>query len=231
MRAISDLSYPHALVIEDELAMAEGFELFLRQEGYQTERASNGLRALELFQTSKPDIVLLDLGLPKLDGLEVLKNIRRESDVPVIILTARREEVDELLGLGLGADAYLTKPVSGRKLVAHVKTVLRRSQSMIQETLIRLGRLKIDTYAMQVSIDDKAISLTPTEFRLLQYLANTPERAIARQELYEAAMLESDAYERAVDVYIMRLRKKLAEAGLCDSIKTVRGVGYRLIIS
>jgi two-component system, OmpR family, response regulator AdeR len=224
---VKDMSL--VLVIEDELTLAQTIELYLRKDNYRTERANDGERGLELFRSARPDLVILDLGLPRLDGLEVLKAIRSESSVPVIILTARAEELDELLGLGLGADDYLVKPVSSRKLLARVKAVLRRGGSLEQDkTVLRVGRLEVDSYQMQARADGKAVDLTPTEFRLLHHLAATPNRAIARMELYEVAMPESDAYERAVDIHLTNIRRKLREAGLDDMVETVRGVGYRL---
>ncbi len=217
------------LIVEDELTLAQTIELYLRKENYQTERAGDGLRALELFRAAKPDLVILDLGLPKLDGLEVLKTIRAESNVPVLILTARAEEVDELLGLGLGADDYLVKPASARKLMARVKALLRRNTPLVQEqSVLRLASLEVDTYSRQIRVDGKVCDMTPTEFNLLHHLAKTPDRAISRQELYETAMPESDAYERAVDIHITNVRRKLKDAGLDGVIETVRGVGYRL---
>jgi two-component system, OmpR family, response regulator AdeR len=217
------------LVIEDELTLAQTIELYLRKENYQTERAGDGVRALELFRVAKPDLVILDLGLPKLDGLEVLKTIRNESNVPVLILTARAEEVDELLGLGLGADDYIVKPASARKLMARVKAMLRRNTPVAQEQeILRIASLEVDTYSRQIRVDGHACDVTPTEFNLLYHLAKTPERAVSRQELYEVAMPESDAYERAVDIHITNVRRKLKEAGLDGVIETVRGMGYRL---
>jgi two-component system, OmpR family, response regulator AdeR len=217
------------LVVEDELTLAQTIELYLRKETYQTERASDGLRALELFRAAKPDLVILDLGLPKLDGLDVLKTIRAESNVPVLILTARAEEVDELLGLGLGADDYIVKPASARKLMARVKVLLRRNAPVRQEqNVLRLGGLEVDSYSRQIRVNGNVCDMTPTEFNLLHHLAKTPDRAVSRQELYETAMPESDAYERAVDIHITNLRRKLKESGLDNVIETVRGVGYRL---
>jgi two-component system, OmpR family, response regulator AdeR len=217
------------LVVEDELTLAQTVELYLRNENYQTERAGDGVRALELFRVARPDLVILDLGLPKLDGLEVLKTIRAESNVPVLILTARAEEVDELLGLGLGADDYLVKPVSARKLMARVKVLLRRVQVAHEQPVLRLGGLEVDSYSRQIRVKGNVVDMTPTEFNLLQHLAKTPDRAVSRQELYEAAMPESDAYERAVDIHITNVRRKLKDAGLDSVIETVRGLGYRLV--
>ena len=218
------------LVVEDELALAQTIELYLRNDNFRTERAGDGRRAIELFRAAQPDLVILDIGLPKLDGLEVLKVIRAESDVPVIMLTARAEEVDELLGLGLGADDYLVKPASARKLMARVRAVLRRAQATSAPTPVRrLGTLEIDTYAVQAKVSGAPLDLTPTEFRLLNHLAQTPERATSRGELLEAALPEGDAFERAVDIHVTNLRRKLKKAGLEDVIMTVRGVGYRLV--
>ena len=217
------------LIVEDELDIAETVELYLRKESYQTERARDGNRALELWRAAKPDLVLLDIGLPELDGLEVLKKVRAESGVPVIMLTARAEEIDELLGLGLGADDYITKPFSPRTLLARVKAVLRRgAQEAEEEKPIRIGSLTVDTYRVAASVDGTPLRLTPTEFKLLHHLAKTPGRAVSRLELFEASMPESDALERAVDVHVKNLRQKLGEEGVDDLLETVRGVGYRL---
>ncbi len=216
------------LVVEDELTLAQTLELYLRRENLQTERAGDGGRALELFQAARPDLVILDLGLPGLDGLEVLKTVQANSNTPVIILTARDEEVDELLGLGLGADDYLVKPVSARKLMARVRAVLRRTQNVQPETTLRSGTLEVDTYSRVVRVGGRALELTPTEFGLLHHLAKTPGRAVSRSELCDAAMPESDALERAVDIHITNLRRKLREAGADGPIETVRGLGYRL---
>ncbi len=217
------------LLVEDDSMLASTIELYLRNENYQTDRASDGLQALEFFRISQPDLIILDLGLPKLDGLEVLKWIRERSKLPILVLTARSEEIDELLGLGLGADNYLIKPVSARKLLAHVNALLRRTKDFSQKReVVRLGTLELDTYRMQVSIGSHPVELTPTEFRVLQHLAITPGRAISRSELYDAAMPESDALERAIDIHITNIRRKLHDAGLEHAIDTVRGFGYRL---
>lgn len=216
------------LVVEDEIALAQTIELYLRNEQFRTERAGDGLRALELFRAAQPDLVILDIGLPELDGLEVLKKIRAVSSVPVIMLTARAEEVDELLGLGLGADDYLVKPASARKLMARVKAVLRRSQEDNAPKVLRFGKLEVDTYAVQARVDGTNLELTPSEFRLLAHLAATPERAISRTELFEVALPESDSLERAVDIHVTNLRRKLKKGGVDELITTVRGVGYRL---
>ena len=218
------------LIVEDDVTIADTLELFLRKEHYQTEKAKDGLQALEFWQRFKPDLILLDIGLPELDGLEVLKQIRAKDNTPVIYLTARTEEVDELLGLGLGADDYITKPFSPRTLIAHIKAVLRRSHKedyQAPETL-RVGSIEVDTYRVVAMVAGEVLNLTPTEFKLLHHLCRTPARAITRFELLEASMPESDALERAVDSHMKNLRQKLDEAGAKDMIQTVRGVGYRI---
>ena len=216
------------LIVEDELSLAQTIELYLRKEGYKTERAADGESALTLWRAFRPDLIILDIGLPKIDGLEVLKRIRAESNVPVIMLTARAEEVDELLGLGMGADDYIIKPASARKLMARVKTVLRRGDAQEQKQILRIANIELDSYAVQTTVNNQNVYLTPTEFRLLQHLMLTPGRAISRLELLEVSMPESDAFERAVDIHMTNLRRKLKEAGSDDIIYTVRGLGYRI---
>jgi len=217
------------LVVEDDRDIADSLELFLRSDGHTTERAHDGRRALELVHAARPDLVLLDLGLPELDGLEVLKAIRSRSDLPVIVVTARREEVDELVGLGLGADDYVTKPFVPRSLLARVKAVLRRAahtEPIVEVTT--LGPLVVDRYRVEARVDDTPLALTPTEFALLAALADAPGKAMRREELIERAMPESDALERTVDGHLKNLRRKLADHGVGHLLETVRGIGYRL---
>lgn len=217
------------LVVEDDREIAQMLELYLRSDGHRTERAADGEAALALFRATQPDLVVLDIGLPKLDGLEVLRRVREAGRTPVVILTARSEEVDELLGLGLGADSYLTKPCSPRKVLAHVKAVLRRGEAQGgAPQVLRFGPLEVDSYRVEARVDGQALHLTPTEFRLLETLARAPGKAMSRTELFEAAMPESDALERAIDRHLKNLRAKLAERGAAELLETVRGVGYRL---
>lgn len=168
------------LVVEDDLDIAETLELYLRNDQHQTERARDGHTALQLFRAAQPDLVLLDIGLPQLDGLEVLKAIRAESNVPVIMLTARAEDVDELLGLELGADDYVAKPYSPRKLMARVKAVLRRAATAEPDALVRVGRVEVDSYRVRARVDGRELHLTPTEFKLLAQLAAAPGKATSR---------------------------------------------------
>ena len=220
------------LIVEDERDLAEALELYLKTNNYRTERAHDGEEALTLFRAAKPDLVLLDVMLPKKDGFEILQTIRREAKTPVIMLTARAEEVDKLLGLGLGADDYLVKPYSLREVVARIQAVLRRVQAKDnpESPIIRIGDLEVDTYSMSARVNGKTLGLTPTEFNLLYHLALTPGRAISRSELMDAAMPESDALESAVNVHLKNLRQKLDEEGLAHLLVTVRGLGYRLSV-
>jgi two-component system, OmpR family, response regulator AdeR len=219
----------HVLVVEDDRDIAESIELYLRHDGHRTDRAHDGRRALELFHHAIPDLVILDVGLPEIDGLEVLRSIRSRSEVPVIVVTARREEIDELLGLALGADDYVTKPFNPRSLLARVKAVLRRSaprRSLPRVT--RLGALEVDRDRAEVRVDGATVALTPTEYQLLAALADAPALVMRRDQLIERAMPDSDALERTVDGHMKNLRRKLADAGAGDVIETVRGIGYRL---
>lgn len=221
---------PLILVVEDEREIAEILEAFLRQRGFTTEWARDGEEALRLFRARQPDLVLLDLLLPRLDGMEVIKVIRRESDIPVIMLSARSEELDKVLGLELGADDYITKPFRPLEVVARINAVLRRSQSgePLTDRPLRAGSIEVDASRALATAAGHHLQLTTTEFRLLQHFVAHPGRVYSRQELLETAMPESDALERVIDVHIGNLRRKLAAAGGGDAITTVRGMGFRL---
>lgn len=217
------------LVVEDEPEIAEILEGYLRRDGYRTERAGDGKTALNLYRAAKPDLVLLDIQLPEIDGLEVLRRIRSDGNTPVIMVTARTEDLDKLLGLELGADDYISKPFSPREVVARVKAVLRRASPAEEgKPLLRVGPLEVDAERVMARVDQHRLDLTPTEFRLLESLARVPGRAFSRMELLDAALPESDALERVVDVHMKNLRKKLEQAGAPYLLETVRGVGYRL---
>lgn len=216
------------LIVEDERRLAEILEDYLRREGFRTERAGDGRRALELWRAARPDLILLDLMLPELDGFEVARTVRAASDVPIIMLTARDEEVDTLLGLGLGADDYVVKPYSPREVVARVKAVLRRASGRVRPPEIyRVGGLEVDLDRYLARCDGAEVDLTPSELRLLAALARDPGRVLQRLELLAAAA-EGDtlADERTVDAHVKNLRRKLGACG--DRLETVRGVGYRL---
>ncbi len=219
---------PLVLVVEDEPQIAEILEGYLRSSGYRTERAGDGYAALKLVRTARPDLILLDVLLPQMGGLEVLKTVRAESTVPVIMLTARTEELDKLLALELGADDYVTKPFRPREVMARVKAVLRRSQPPGQGAPLRVGTLELDPLRASVRIGERSLELTATEFRLLHHLAGSPGRIFSRAELLGAALPESEALERVIDVHLRNLRKKLEAVNAADMLQTVRGMGYRL---
>ena len=229
MRSTID-SMALVLVVEDEPEIAALLEDYLRAGGYRTERASDGRKALTLFRAAKPDLVLLDIAMPELNGTEVLKRIREESNTPVIMLTARAEEVDKIVGLELGADDYVTKPFRPREVMARVKAVLRRAHIADEPSSapVRVGPLEVDLLQTTAELDGRALELTATEFRLLYHMAAHTGRTFSRAELLEAVLPESDAYERVIDVHLGNLRKKLEAGGGGGLLQTVRGVGYRL---
>lgn len=216
------------LIVEDEARLAEILEDYLRREGFRTERAKDGARGLELWRAARPDLILLDIMLPKLDGLEVARRIRAESSVPIIMLTARDEEIDKLLGLGLGADDYVVKPYSPREVVARVKAVLRRAggQILTPESYV-VGNIEVNLGTYQARCGGISVDLTSSELRLLGALAKEPGRVRSRPELLAAAGdPERFADERTVDAHVKNLRRKLGHCG--ERLETVRGVGYRL---
>ena len=216
------------LIVEDEARLAEILEEYLRREGYHTERAKDGARALELWRAANPDLILLDLMLPVVDGLEVARRVRTESSVPIIMLTARDDEVDKLVGLGLGADDYVVKPYSPREVVARVKAVLRRAngQVLAPETH-RVGALEVNISTFEVRCNGDRLDLTASEVKLLAVLARDPSRVRVRSELLAATGdAERFADERTVDAHIKNIRRKLGACG--ELLETVRGVGYRL---
>ena len=217
------------LVVEDEPEIAELMEDYLRSSGYRTERARDGNEALSLFRLARPDLVLLDIMLPGLDGLEVLKRLRSESTVPVIMLTAKAEETDKIIGLELGADDYITKPIRLKEVIARVRAVLRRAHmSEPTHAPLRVGSLEIDPLQMVATANAQPLELTVTEFRLLAHLAEQAGRIFSRAELLEAVLPESDALERVIDVHVGNLRRKLDKQGVSHMLQAMRGAGFRL---
>jgi DNA-binding response OmpR family regulator len=218
------------LIIEDELDLVIILKRYLQNSGFEVLDARRGDQGLALFETSKPDAILLDLNLPGMDGLDVARAIRRKSDVPLLMVTARVEETDRLIGLELGADDYILKPYSPREVVARVKAVLRRSiVSTITRSIIQVGDWTIDAEAHQVSLAGKQLDLTPMEFSLLSTLAGQPGRAFSRLQLLEFAQGNAyEGYERTIDAHIKNLRAKLEPNPKHPIfIETVFGVGYR----
>ncbi|KWT72992.1 Two-component response regulator [Hyphomicrobium sulfonivorans] len=222
-----------ALIAEDDAEVAEILDAYLVREGLRTVRAADGRTAIELNRTLKPDIVLLDVKMPKADGYEVLANIRQHGSVPVIMVTALDEDLDKLQALRIGADDYVVKPFNPLEVVARVKAVLRRTQGHQPQTVLRVGPIEIDESAHVAYLDAVAsgrvrLELTLTEFRILAHMARSPSRVFSRSELIDACLPESEALERTVDSHASNLRKKLETAGARGYFESVRGVGYRL---
>ncbi|RUL73660.1 response regulator [Dyella choica] len=221
------------LVVEDDADSASILEAYLRRDGFDVGLAGDGLRAIEVHAHWKPDLVLLDVMLPRLSGIEVLSSIRRTSNTPVIMVTAVGDEPEKLGALRYGADDYVVKPYNPKEVVARVYAVLRRSVSYqpLSERL-RHEQLVVDATAVTASIEAgngqcTPIELTPTEFNLLVTLLKTPHKAFTRGELLEACLPDSDALERVVDTHIHNLRRKLEVHGITGVLVTVRAIGYR----
>jgi two-component system, OmpR family, alkaline phosphatase synthesis response regulator PhoP len=218
------------LVVDDEPSIAQIAGDYLRHGGFGVITANNGVDALALARAQWPDLIVLDLGLPRMDGLEVARTLRREGNVPIIMLTARIEESDRLAGLELGADDYMTKPFSPRELVARVKSVLRRVDAAgAGGDVLRRGDLVIDTTRMQVTRSGEAIDLTPTEFQLFAALARQPGRIFTRAQLLDAVRgTDVDSFERAIDTHIKNIRRKMEPDPRSPRyILTVYGMGYK----
>ena len=218
------------LVVDDEPKIIQLTQDYLENAGFSVISAGDGERSLAVIQAKKPDLVVLDLGLPGMDGLDVCRSIRKTSNLPIIMLTARDEETDKLIGLELGADDYITKPFSPKELVARVRSVLRRSE-LAQEgrEVIRAGDVTLDLPRMQVTVGGEEIELTATEFQLLQALASQPGRIFTRSQLLNAVHgVAIESYERAIDAHIKNIRRKLEPVPHEPRyIQTVYGVGYR----
>lgn len=219
------------LIIEDEPELVKVLRSYLEQSSFQVLAAYRGDSGLQMWESTKPDLVILDLNLPGMDGLSVARAIREKSDTPIIMVTARVEEADRLIGLELGADDYVTKPYSPREVVARVRAVLRRAASAeVSHSLIRVSDLEIDIDAYDVSRDGKNIDLTPTEFGILTTLARHPGRVFSRLQLLESTQdgIAYEGYERTIDAHIKNLRAKLEPNPKQPKyIETVFGVGYR----
>lgn len=220
------------LIVEDEANIRANIADYLEAEGYATAEAQDGEEAMAIFDEVKPDLVILDLMLPKADGLEVCKYIRRKSTVPIIMATARNEEIDKLLGLELGADDYITKPFSLRELKARIKAVLRRTKAnpaATGEEKIAFGPLEINHDRREVRMNDKVMDLTPSEYAILTTLCQNVGRPYSRLQLLNATLGESYAgYERAIDTHVSNLRKKIEPNPQKPIfILTVYGLGYK----
>ena len=220
------------LVIDDEPKVARLARDYLEKNGFRVVTAADGQSALTTARREKPDLILLDLMLPNIDGREVCRILRRESDVPIIMLTALSEEIDQVTGLEIGADDYITKPFSPRAMVARVRALLRRTHGDIKApSLIRAGGLEIDTEKYSVTFNGAPIKLTPNEFKLLQILANRPGQTLTREQLLDDLHGAASSIDRSVDSHIKNLRKKLETASGASMIETVYSIGYRFIES
>ncbi len=223
----------HVLIVEDENKIAEIIRKYLKLEGYESTQAQSGDEALTLYHQVNPDLIVLDVMLPDMDGIDICKRLREFSEVPIIMLTARVEEVDRLMGFEAGADDYVCKPFIPRELVARIRAVLNRTQRNAEQKVLRTGRLMLDISQYKVTVDSVEIKLTQNEFSLLKVMISTPNRVFSRQELLTATQGQSmDIYERTIDTHIKNLRKKLNQvAPQSNFIESIYGIGYKLIDS
>jgi len=220
------------LVVDDEPAIVKQTRAYLEKDGYQVLSAQDGLGALAAARRDKPDLIILDLMLPGMDGREVCRVLRKESDIPIIMLTARSEESDQIVGLELGADDYVTKPFSPKALVARVRALLRRSQGQLKSSpVLRSSGLEIDLSGHQVRLDGHPLHLTPKEYRLLVILAQHPGQLLTREQLLDQLNGSAlDNFDRSVDSHIKNLRRKLeSDATQPRFIETIYGEGYRFL--
>jgi DNA-binding response OmpR family regulator len=219
------------LVVDDEPKIVRLARDYLERHGFRVLEAGDGQAALAAARRERPDLIILDLMLPKLDGREVCKILRAESNVPIIMLTALGEEIDQVTGLELGADDYITKPFSPRALVARVRALLRRSRGAdIPGGVVRAGGLQVDPQRHAAAFNGVELKLTPNEFRLLHLLASRPGQTFKRAQLLDSLHGDSGAFDRSVDSHIKNLRKKLQATAGRPLIETVYGIGYRLVM-
>ena len=224
----------YVLVVEDDHAVARLIRLYLIRAGYDVVVAEDGAEGLSLALERRPSLVVLDLNLPGMDGIEICRRLRAESDVSIIMVTARVEEADRLNGLNLGADDYVMKPFSPRELVARVKAVLRRSKRTSEESAagqrrLKVGEITMDLDARTVTVGENTVRLTPTEYLLLEYFMGARGRTVTRDQLINSSLgYDFDGFDRTVDTHVSNLRRKLKSSpGAIQYIKTVYGIGYR----
>ena len=218
------------LVVDDELKIVQLARDYLEQAGLAVLTARDGKSALASVRVEKPDLIILDLGLPEMDGLDVTRALRKDSNVPIIMLTARVEETDKLVGLELGADDYITKPFSPKELVARVRAVLRRTENVTgDDEIIRAAELTLDVPRLRVTLGPRTVDLTPTEFQIVAALARQPGRIFTRSQLLDAVRgVAFESYERAIDAHIKNIRRKLEpDPHAPRYVLTVYGVGYK----
>jgi DNA-binding response OmpR family regulator len=220
------------LVVDDEPKVARLARDYLEKNGFRVTTAADGQSALTIARREKPDLVILDLMLPQIDGREVCRILRRESDVPIIMLTALSEEIDQVTGLEIGADDYIIKPFSLRMLVARVRALLRRTRGEVKPpSIVRAGGLEIDSEKYSVTFNGNPIKLTPNEFKLLHLLTSRPGQTLTREQLLDDLHGAASSVDRSVDSHIKNLRKKLEAASGESMIETIYGIGYRFLES
>lgn len=226
---------PLVLIAEDEPEIADILSAYLQRNGLRSVHATDGRCALDLHLSLKPDLIVLDVQMPRMDGWQVLAEVRHRGDTPVIMLTALDQDMDKLMGLRIGADDYVVKPFNPAEVVARIQAVLRRARpggGLAAPRLIRLGRLQADLESHEIAVEHEdrfvPLSLTLTEFKLLVHMMRAPRRVFGREELLVACLPEGEALERTVDSHVSKLRKKLEAVGLEGVPASVRGVGYRL---
>jgi DNA-binding response OmpR family regulator len=218
------------LVVDDEPKIARLARDYLEKNGFRVITTADGQSALTIARREKPDLVILDLMLPNIDGREVCRILRRESDVPIIMLTALSEEIDQVTGLEIGADDYITKPFSVRALVARVRALLRRTRGEVKALgIVRVGGLEINSEKYSVTFNDIPIRFTPNEYKLLYLLASRAGQTFTREQLLDDLHGAASSMDRSVDSHIKNLRKKLETASGKSMIETVYGIGYRLV--
>lgn len=219
------------LVVDDDVETVEHVKLYLQRDGYRVLTAYDGVEALRLAREGHPDLIVLDLMLPGVDGLEICHTLREESDVPIIMLTAKTTDQDKVSGLELGADDYVTKPFSPRELAARVRAVLRRLPGERGPDRIEHGELIVDFLKQEASLSGRALNLTTVEFKLLGVLIKEPGRVFSRAQLIEKALgYDFDGFDRAIDVHILNLRRKLeSDPNRPEYIKTIYGAGYKFV--
>jgi two-component system, OmpR family, response regulator AdeR len=226
------------LIVEDERQITEIYQAFFEREGFRVVTAADGDAGIDLHRMLAPDLVVLDVGLPKRDGIEVLSEIRRTANTPVIMCTALGEDLEKLMALKIGADDYMVKPFNPLELIARAKAVLRRATDIDgRGSVIRVGSVEVDLVAHEVRVASavgplQVMEVTPTEFRVLAHMARAPRKAFARSEILDACLpTDGNALERTVDSHVSNLRTKLAALGIAGMLPVVRGVGYRLVAS
>ena len=221
------MSEIHVLVVDDEKEIADLVEIYLVSDGYKVYKASNALEGLEILEKETIHLVLLDIMMPGMDGLEMCRKIRETNNIPIIMLSARSADLDKILGLGTGADDYVTKPFGMMELVSRIKAVLRRSRKTEEKSQIELSGVCMNIKKHDVTVNGKEVALTLKEFELLEKLMRNEGIVLTRDQLLtEIWGYDFDGETRTVDVHVRTLRQKLGEAGAC--IETVRGVGYRM---